>query len=164
MQQGQGNQDLLAPQTRVLNLVFWMSKAYSKPAGQEEIKRNEQALAPPAKQPPKLTYLFCPVLPRWPTYAKLSNWWEKLTCLVFQKARCPAYLQDTLRVLGGSTRQPDGFAHEPTSPELWERGFQSDFHVLGLKFQGRIWTKYAFHVGQFIYLLLMTLYLAAKEI
>ena len=42
---------------------------------------------------------------------------------------------------------------------------QSDFHVSGLKFQGRIWTKYAFHIGQqFIYLLLMTLYLAAKEI
>ena len=37
--------------------------------------------------------------------------------------------------------------------------------VSGLKFQGRIWTKYAFHIGQqFIYLLLMTLYLAAKEI
>lgn len=69
-------------------------------------------------------------------------------------------------MLGDSTCQSNWFF--PLSllpPVLGDCGFPFDFHVSGLKFQGRIWTKYAFHRGQqFIYLLLMTLYLAAKEI
>lgn len=90
MQQGQCNQELLAPQTRVLNLVLLIRKAYSKPGSQEEIKRNAQVSVPPAKQAPKLEYPFAPGLPSRPTYAKLSNWCEKLACLVFQKVRLPS--------------------------------------------------------------------------
>lgn len=60
-------------------------------------------------QPPQLESAFAPGLPRGASHTKLTPWYEQLTRLAFQKAHCLAWLQDTLRVLGGSTCQSNGF-------------------------------------------------------
>lgn len=85
-------------------LAVLMRKVCYDPAGQEEIRRNTQIAAPVLSNPPSL-------IPPWPlacpasSHTTLTHWNEKLTRLAFQKARGLASLQDTRRVLGGSTCQ-----------------------------------------------------------
>lgn len=152
-QQEQGSWELSALQKMVLDLALLMRNACYNLAG------------PQLNNPPSWILCLPPACPVEPP--KLSSWagMKNLRAWFFRKHTAWPICRTHAGCWVTAPANQMVFSCEPTSPELWECGFQSDFHVSGLKFQGRIWTKYAFHIGQqFIYLLLMTLYLAAKEI
>lgn len=73
-----------------------------------------------AEQLCELDSLFAPSPSSWAT--QTTSGYEKFACLVFQKAHCLAYMQDTCRVLGGSTCQFNGFfvwAYFPWALRMW---------------------------------------------